>query len=110
MQMPDTEIEISWKTLESINESIHVAARASDWLDVLEIATKRHAILQDHFRNYPVGPDNAEFYRQRMDRLLHSEAELQKAVRNARKLLMSEGLETQHKQRALGAYLNTAMR
>lgn len=110
MQTPGDPIESNWQVVESVNTAMHNAARNGDWLEVLELASRRHTLLQEHFTAFPVGPDNADFYRRHMDRLLRGEQELQATVRNARKSLMSEGLQTQHKNRAVGAYLNTATR
>ncbi len=106
--MVNESIELSWRALESINASMHEAASTHNWLTVLELATKRHAMLQEHFNTHPVGPNNADFYRRHMDKLVRGESELQTAVRDARKALMSEGLQLHHQQRALGAYLNAA--
>ena len=108
--MTSETIAMSWSAVESVNASMHRAADESHWLDVLDLATKRHTMLQAHFDRFPIGPDNAEFYRRHMDLMLQGETKLRDAVRNARKALMSEGIDTQRKQRALGAYLNVAMR
>jgi hypothetical protein len=102
-------IENSWAQIESITKTILAAADNQLWDSVLELSSRRHLALQTHFATYPVGPDRAEFYRSRIDRMLQGERDLQKTVIAARKVLMSEGMAIRQSNKAVGAYLNAAL-
>lgn len=108
--MYDTSLENSWAHIESMSQAILAAASERHWNNVLELSSRRHLELQDHFTAYPIGPDRAEFYRVRIDTMLRGENELQKIIIAARKALMSEGVSAQQSNRAVGAYLDTAIR
>jgi|GEM_PF-738704 len=107
--MTNESIAASWSDVEALTMSIHRAARTQNWLEVLDLAASRHQRLQTHFDLYPVGPENADVYRQCLDKMLGKEMELQTLVREARKSLMSEGAAIYHQKRALGAYRNSSL-
>ncbi len=88
--------------------SMRIAADILNWIEVVEHATARHQYLLQHFELFPVGPENAEFYRHHLSTMLNGEQELQNLARNARKSLMSEGVAISQGHRAVGMYLNSA--
>jgi hypothetical protein len=76
---------------------------------VLELAAARHRRVVEHFESFPVGPDTADYYRQRLSNMLKNEESLQLLVRDARKSLMREGLTIRHGHQAVGAYINNSL-
>lgn len=103
-------IQSSWNVVEALTAAMKSSAKAHDWLDVIEQAASRHHLVVAHFEQFPVGPENAEFYRQRLSTMLEGEQNLQSLVRDARKSLMSEGALISHGHRAVGAYLESSQR
>lgn len=99
-------IEISWQDIEAMNQSIHAAANAEEWQQVVECAADRHQRLLAHFEDFPVGPQYANFYQQRLTEMLTGERQLQALATNARKRVMSDGVVINKNRRALGAYLS----
>ncbi|HET8711417.1 MAG TPA: hypothetical protein VFM32_08580 [Spongiibacteraceae bacterium] len=104
------QIATSWHAIEEMTQSLRTAASERNWSAVLDQAAARHTRLQQHFAAYPIGPDNADFYRNSINRLLDGEKTLDALVRDARKSLMAEGANMSHSHRALGAYLNSSTR
>jgi hypothetical protein len=98
-------IEHSWEDIETINRSMYAAADAEEWQEVVEFAASRHQRLLDHFQHFPVGPQYADFYHQRLSAMLNGERTLQTLARDARKRVMSEGTVVNKTHRAIGAYL-----
>lgn len=98
-------IEESWQDIEAINRSMHDAANAQEWQEVVTFAASRHQRLLAHFEHFPVGPQYAEFYQHRLTDMLDGERQLQSLARDARKRVMSESTATTKTRRALGAYL-----
>lgn len=99
-------IEASWQNIEAMNESLHTAANAEEWQQVLECAADRHQHLLAHFEHFPVGPQYAEFYQQRLTDMLKGERQLQALANNARKRVMSDGVVINKNRRAVSAYLS----
>lgn len=106
---PNESIQSSWNVVETLTVTMKIAAETQQWFDVVEQATTRHNLLLQHFEHYPIGPQNADFYRERLHVMLQGEQDLQTLVRNARKALMSEGQAMQLNKRMVGAYLNASM-
>jgi len=98
-------IEESWGDIEALNRSIHAAANAEEWQEVVEFASNRHQRLLTHFEHFPVGPQYAEFYQHRLTEMLAGERQLQSLARDARKRVMSDSTAMNKTRRALGAYL-----
>ncbi len=105
-QQPLSPIESSWLAIEQMSLSLHTTATEKNWLDVLEAASTRHSAVLEHFEKFPIGPDNAEFYRGCLHPLLEGEKVLAELVRDARRSLMAEGMVTNRNHRAVGAYLS----
>lgn len=101
----DDGIEASWHGLEAIGSSLRDAASAEAWVEVVELAVKRHRNLLAHFERFPVGPANADFYVVRLPRMLEGEQQLQALALAARKRVMREGADANRTRRAVGAYL-----
>jgi hypothetical protein len=101
-------VESSWLSIQTQSTAMHDAANAGEWVKVMEVAAERHQHLVNHFELYPVGPGNADFYRDKIGKMLESEQELQTLTLNARKQLMSSAVASNQNHRAVGAYLNTA--
>lgn len=99
-------IETSWKDIEAMNQSIHAAANAEEWQQVVECAADRHKRLLAHFEDFPVGPQYAEFYQLRLTEMLKRERQLQALADSARKRVMSDGVVINKNRRAMGAYLS----
>jgi len=102
-------IESSWLDVEHMTNIMQSAAGKEDWLHVVELAASRHQRLVEHFEYFPIGPDNAEFYRQRLSNMLSNEQSLQLVVREARKSLMREGMVVKHGHQAVGAYISNSI-
>ncbi len=102
-------IEDSWAEIVTLTKAIYSAANQNDWPHVLLLTSQRQQTLENHFSLHPIGPGNADFYREQLNSLLHGENELQALVRESRKALMREGLAIQTGNRAAGAYLNAAI-
>lgn len=95
----------SWQTITELSECIVAAANNESWLEVAEMAKERHCMLKRHFDSFPVGPDNASFYTDRLNQLLQQEVPLQALAREARKNLMKYGetlVKGKKMQRAYG--------
>lgn len=101
-------VESSWIAIQTKSAAMQDAATAGEWVKVMEMAAERHQNLVDHFALYPVGPSNADFYRDKIGKMLESEQELQTLTLNARKQVMSAAVVSNQNHRAVGAYLNTA--
>lgn len=97
----------NWSKIELLSASMSEAATSEDWPRVLELSTERHTKVMRHFELFPVGPENAEFYQQKLSMMLTSEQQLQAMTLEARKQLMRSGLTSARNHRAVGAYLAT---
>lgn len=102
------DIESSWNTVAAMTAQMHELAAAQEWFQLMELAAVRHQRFVDHFGLFPVGPANAEFYRERMNDLLQGEEQLQQLALEARKEVMRAASVSNQNHRAVGAYLNTA--
>lgn len=103
------DIEGSWNTVAAMTARMHELAAAQEWMQLMELAAVRHQRFIDHFGMFPVGPTNAEFYRDRMHDLLQGEEQLQRLALEARKEIMRSASISNQNHRAVGAYLNTAV-
>lgn len=108
--MTTAPVESSWLAIQNQSTAMRTAADAGEWIKVMEMAAERHQNLVAHFVLYPVGPSNADFYRDKIGTMLESEQELQTLTLDARKQVMSAALISNQNHRAVGAYLNTAAR
>jgi hypothetical protein len=106
--MASSPVESSWIAIQAKSLAMQDAANTGEWVKVMEMAVERHQDLVEHFELYPVGPGNADFYRDKIGKMLESEQELQMLTLNARKHVMSAALVSNQNHRAVGAYLNTA--
>ena len=102
------DIDGSWQVVEAMNAQMHDLANAKEWIQMMELAAVRHHRLVEHFAAFPVGPANAEFYRDRMHQMLQGEEQLQQLAVEARKEVMRAASISNQNHRAVGAYLNTA--
>lgn len=102
---PDRAIERSWLEIERITQVMQDAAAQKSWQHVVECATTRHHTLLRHFDNFPVGPENAVFYRERLSQMLAGEESLHALAVDARREIMRESATTNYSHRALNAYL-----
>lgn len=98
-------VEQSWADIDRMTSSMRAAANSKTWDEVLGLSGTRHLRLMAHFKEFPVGPDNAEFYQARLTDMLSGEKELQQMAMQARKEVMREGLVENKNLRAVGAYL-----
>ena len=98
-------VENSWDAIESISTSMRDAAAQEEWNQVVELAMSRHRNLLGHFQRFPVGPENAAFYNDRLSVMLAGERELQALAMDARKKVMRDGVNANYNRRAMGAYL-----
>lgn len=98
-------VEQSWADIDRMTSSMHAAANLKAWEEVLGLSGTRHLQLMAHFKEFPVGPDNAEFYQARLMEMLSGEKELQQMAMQARREVMREGLVENKNLRAVGAYL-----
>jgi len=104
------DIESNWNAMLATTAAMHDAATEAKWEQVLELASRRHQALLEHFARFPVGPDNAAFYREHINDMLRSEQELQELAQSARKQVMRSAVASNQNHRAVGAYLKTATR
>lgn len=108
MQKATSPIELSWHAIERMTQTLHTIAAEKNWIAVLDQAAVRHKSLLQHFDKYPVGPENADFYRTGLNTLLGGEKALSELVRDARKSLMAEGAAMTQNHRAMNAYLHSS--
>lgn len=108
IQSAASPIELSWLAIEQLTKTLHATATQKSWREVLDQAATRHKSLLQHFEKYPIGPENAVFYRASLSKLLDGENKLSELVRDARKSLMAEGATATHQHRAMGAYLHSS--
>jgi hypothetical protein len=101
----DLTMQESWSAVEQMTASLFSAADTCDWQHVLTLAKERHQQVLDHFNCFPVGPDTASFYQERLTQLLNNERDLQQLATAARREVMREGLITNQNNRAVSAYL-----
>ena len=66
-------IHKSWEDLKRLEEWIYISATKSDWQQVTSLCKKRQAASAQHFSNYPVCPETAFFYKQRLNEHLSAE-------------------------------------
>jgi len=104
------DVESSWNAIQITTDAMQGAAANEDWEQVMELAARRHQDLMEHFKRFPVGPDNAEYYRERINDMLRNEQELQNLAQDARKQVMRAAIANNQNHRAVGAYLKTAVR
>lgn len=109
-QITATQVEASWAAIQAMSGAMRGAADAGEWNKVMEMAAIRHQNLIDHFSAFPVGPENADFYRDKISTMLTSEQDLQNLTLDARKQVMSAAVISNQNHRAVGAYLKTAAR
>src|SRR5882672_561866 len=83
-----TQVEASWIAIQAMSTAMRGAADAGEWIKVMEMAATRHQNLIDHFAAFPVGPENADFYRDKISTMLSSEQDLQNLTLDARKQVM----------------------
>lgn len=102
----DRAIESSWFEIERISQAMQEAAAHKNWPHVVECAAARHHIVLRHFDNFPVGPQNALFYRERLTQLLSGEQALHALAVDARREIMRESATVNYSHRALNAYLS----
>lgn len=102
--------EASWAELQTMTAAMFNAASAEEWIKVMDLAVTRHQQLVAHFEAFPVGPENAAFYRDRINGMLSGEQKLQELALDARKQVMRLASTSSQNHRAVGAYLNTAAR
>lgn len=101
----DRAIESSWLEIEHISQAMQEAAAQKNWQHVVECAAARHYVVLQHFDNFPVGPQNAVFYRERLAQLLSGEQSLHALAVDARREIMRESATTNYTHRAINAYL-----
>lgn len=104
------DVESSWDAIQSITAAMQNAAAEESWEQVMELAARRHQDLVEHFARFPVGPDNAGYYRERINDMLRNEQALQDLAQGARKQVMRAAVASNQNHRAVGAYLKTAAR
>ena len=104
------DVESSWSAIQAATAAMQGAAAEENWEQVMELAARRHQDLVAHFTRFPVGPDNAEYYRERINDMLRNEQELQNLAQDARKQVMRAAVTSNQNHRAVGAYLKTATR
>lgn len=105
MNLAELTVEQSWANIDRTTQSMRSAAQSADWSQVLEMSSSRHEQLKAHFLQFPVGPDNAEFYQAHLTDMLKGERELQRLATDARREVMRESMIANHNHRAVGAYL-----
>lgn len=99
-------IETSWQEIERITASMRDAAAQKSWHDVVEWAASRHHNLLRHFDAFPVGPQNALFYRERLTQMIAGEQSLHALAVDARREIMRESATASYNHRAVNAYLS----
>lgn len=98
-------VAASWAEIVRLTSSLRQAAADEAWRAVVDMAVVRHRSLLAHFEQFPVGPDNAAFYHDKLTDMLRGEQELQAIAVEARKEVMRQSISTRHNHRAVGAYL-----
>lgn len=101
-----TAIESSWFAVERISQEMQEAAAQKSWHHVVECAAARHRTLLQHFNDFPVGPENALFYRERLTHLLDGEHSLHALAVDARREIMRESAITNRNHKAVSTYLS----
>lgn len=110
MTNPCLDVESSWRDVQTMTTALLAAAENKDWGQVIELAALRHQNLLEHFRLFPVGPATSDYYRQRIGDILQGEELLQAQILEARKKVMQMAWSSNRNHRAVGAYLDTAVR
>ena len=100
-------IENSWQLVVDLSQSILQLALEKNWAAISELAIDRHRAVLQHFSTFPVGPETADFYYQRIDLFLKQEEKIKNIAGQARKKAMKEGALLQQSRRAVDAYHNS---
>lgn len=108
MSVGEITVEHSWMQIDRLTATMRVAAQSENWSHVLELSNVRHLQLLQHFEKFPVGPDNAVFYRDQLMTMLDGEKELQLLTINARREVIRASTKSNQNHRAVGAYLDSA--
>jgi hypothetical protein len=106
--MIETDIESSWNGVRELTATMHGLVAAEEWDKVLELSAQRHQRVVGHFADFPVGPENSEFYRNQIHEMLEGEKELHSLVIEARKQVMRAAMTSNQNHRAVNAYLRSA--
>lgn len=97
-------IEQSWQNILSLTQAMEQQAAEQNWEVVAEQAAERHNVIQQHFQQFSVGPDTAEFYYHRLSQFLQQENQLQQLAANAKKQVLKQNLNIINNKKAAGAY------
>lgn len=66
-------IEKSWATIKGIEASIVCKSQDLNWKIVKQYFSLRQRHISIHFKNFPVGPNNAFFYKKHLSEYFKSE-------------------------------------
>lgn len=102
--MIKSDISLSWNKILELTQQFKQLTGDSLWLKASELAASRHQTITQHFQQYPVGPETAEFYVQHLNDFMHKEDALKQQALKARKIAMKESIAISTNKKAIKAY------
>ena len=100
----NAEIQQSWAHIVSLSDQLMSLADQQEWLAMVEQAAERHNAVQQHFEQFPVGPETAAYYVDKLNGFMTQEQQLQNLAREARKFVMKQGADIQLGKKMTSAY------
>lgn len=97
-------IESSWNGILQQTNNFKQAIDENRWQIAAELAATRHQTIQKHFKNFPVGPETADFYQKHLSTFMQQEESYRHEAQRARKQAMREGLVISNNKKAISAY------
>lgn len=97
-------LEKSWSSILESSRAIELLAADEDWKKVTELASNRHQAIRQHFENFPVGPETANFYSIELSGFIAREDKLQEVVKKARKEALKSGTIINNRKKLLRSY------
>lgn len=98
----------SWQVLIDLSKQMEILAQQNDWQALASLAVERHQRVNQHFTQFPVGPETASFYQQRLSQFMAHEQQLQQLATTARKQVMKHGADLRQGKKANHAYAAAA--
>ena len=94
----------SWSQILELTRAIEELARQEAWESVVNLTRERHSSVLDHFQTFPVGPETAGFYMEKLHQFLASEERLNLVANAARDNTIKAIQSLNHNRQAINTY------
>ena len=92
-----------WQEIELMTRQLHELSADENWQDMIDLETKRLALLQDYFAQ-PVSEDEAELIAENIREILHSDDSLMKLSQEKKEEAAAAVKKLTTNQQAIKAY------